>query len=68
MNQIKEDFFSEDNIDKLSKAQLKEAIQSIDSHITSEPNSNKIIQYCLLKIDLINKLMALDKKDHLKYR
>ncbi|QMU28349.1 hypothetical protein [Adhaeribacter radiodurans] len=66
MKQLLQGFFQDCPLEKLTKTQINEAILYIDTYIYEEPeDSAEMIQYCLLKIDLINKLIVLDNNKDL---
>ena len=59
-------YFRGKPVNELNKVQLKLAVLYVDLHIREEADSNKLVQYCSLKVDLINRLMVLEKKEHQK--
>ncbi|QMU29067.1 hypothetical protein [Adhaeribacter radiodurans] len=55
----------EQSLDTLSRNQIEAAIIYIDTHLKDEADSHQVIRYCALKVELINRIMALDKNNHL---
>ena len=66
MEQLMQGYFRGKPVNELNKVQLKLAVLYVDLHIREEADSNKLVQYCSLKVDLINRLMVLEKKEHQK--
>ncbi len=55
--------FRGDTIEKLNRKQLQEVVLFIDSQIQEISDNFQIIQYCALKVEIINRLMALHKME-----
>lgn len=51
-------------VEELSKCQLQKAIDYLDKRIQEEPNKAKVIEFCVMKVDLMNELMLLDNNTH----
>ncbi len=46
--------------EELSKVQLELAINYLDKCILEEQNKAKVVEYCVMKVDLINELFLLN--------
>ncbi len=51
-------------IEELSKVQLELAIDYLDKRILEEQNKGKVVEYCVMKVDLVNELILLDNNTH----
>ncbi|WP_158267656.1 hypothetical protein [Adhaeribacter arboris] len=47
----------------MTRIQVEAALLYLDYHRAAVTDTNQVIQDCVLKVDLINKLMALNKID-----
>ena len=47
-------------VEELNKYQIEMAINYLDKRIDEEPDKAKVMEYCVMKVDLINELMLLD--------
>ncbi|RDC63662.1 hypothetical protein [Adhaeribacter pallidiroseus] len=51
-------------VEELNKYQIEMAINYLDKRIDEEPDKAKVMEYCVMKIDLMNELMLLDNNSH----
>lgn len=51
-------------VEELNKYQIEMAIDYLDKRINEESDKNKVMEYCVMKVDLINELMLLDNNAH----
>ncbi len=51
-------------VEELDKYQIEMAINYLDKRIDEEPDKAKVMEYCVMKIDLMNELMLLDNNTH----
>ncbi|WP_228466627.1 hypothetical protein [Adhaeribacter swui] len=51
---------------QLNKMQLEKTISYLDTCIEEEQNITKMLEYCVMKVDLLNELMLLENNHHLR--
>ncbi len=51
-------------VEELNKYQIEMAINYLDKRIDEEPDKDKVMEYCVMKVDLMNELMLLDNNTH----
>ena len=66
MKQIKNSNHQEEFIEELDRPQLEKAISYLDTRIQEEQDITRMMEYCVMKVDLLNELMFLDNNNHLR--
>lgn len=65
MKHFKKIYLQGKPIENLSKDILERALIQIDSCISLERNHTRVVQYCAVKVDIMNGMMVLDNNEHL---
>lgn len=64
MMQLREELYvTPEPSTKRNRLALEKAIDYLDSRIIEEPDDRRVVEFCAMKIDLINELMQLGNKE-----
>ena len=51
-------------VEELNRYQIEMGINYLDKRMNEEQDKAKVVEYCVMKVDLINELMLLDNNAH----